>query len=336
MKALTTIDKIGVAASDAANTVGADIASASSINLAAATGATVTITGTTDITALGTAPAGVMRRLLFASYLSFVHNDTSLILPNKQNLFCIAGDVANFQSLGSGNWQLVGFLPVHDFKTRNQLNLVHCTATNVGTVGGNGYFTTSNFLSYVINGAVGYARVTPHSGSGLNLVGPLPSGSSGTNYVDWTKPFAITMRAKTKVSTKAAASGGAFCIFAGVNPSTMALGAKGLLFTMRGSNDTTGVNFTCYGHDGTTLNTGTPVAGTNSALDISTFGIRWVPGVGMFAFRNGTCVAKVTGNNLPTGEGPADSNIFGWGIENVSGNTVQAELFAHAITVHTP
>lgn len=97
------------AALDALTVKGADIASASTTNLATATGLYVNITGTTTITALGTANAGVMRVCQFAGALTLTHNGTSLILPGAANIVTSAGDVATFLSLGAGNWICIGF-----------------------------------------------------------------------------------------------------------------------------------------------------------------------------------------------------------------------------------
>jgi hypothetical protein len=74
------------AALDALTVQGADIASASTTNLATATGVCVTVTGTTTITALGTASAGVVRVVTFTGALTLTHNATSLILPGAANI----------------------------------------------------------------------------------------------------------------------------------------------------------------------------------------------------------------------------------------------------------
>lgn len=87
----------------------ANIASASSIDIGAATGDLVHITGTTTITALGTVAAGVERTLVFDGALTFTHNGTSLILPGAANIVTAAGDVAVMRSEGSGNWRCVGY-----------------------------------------------------------------------------------------------------------------------------------------------------------------------------------------------------------------------------------
>ncbi|WP_374634066.1 hypothetical protein [Ferrovibrio sp.] len=85
-------------------TKGSDIASASSIDLGAATGQFVDITGTTTITALGTVAAGTWRVARFTGTLTLTHNATSLIFPGAADITTAAGDVAAFLSLGSGNW----------------------------------------------------------------------------------------------------------------------------------------------------------------------------------------------------------------------------------------
>lgn len=94
---------------DALSVKGADIASATTTNIAAATGDFVDVTGTTTITALGTAAAGVERTVRFTGALTLTHNVTSLILPGGANIATTAGDVARFRSLGSGNWLCVDY-----------------------------------------------------------------------------------------------------------------------------------------------------------------------------------------------------------------------------------
>jgi hypothetical protein len=86
------------------NAKGLDIASAATIDLGAATGEFVDITGTTTITSLGTVAAGIVRRVRFTGILTLTHNATSLILPGSANITTANGDCAQFVSLGSGNW----------------------------------------------------------------------------------------------------------------------------------------------------------------------------------------------------------------------------------------
>lgn len=87
----------------------ADLASAATTDLSTATAAFVHVTGTTTITALGTAQAGTRRIAVFDGVLTLTHNATSLILPTGANIATAAGDVATFVSEGGGNWRCVDY-----------------------------------------------------------------------------------------------------------------------------------------------------------------------------------------------------------------------------------
>lgn len=89
---------------------GADIASATTTNIGAATGNFVDVTGTTTITGLGTVQAGTERTVRFTGALILTHNATSLILPTAANITTAANDRAVFRSLGSGNWLCVDYI----------------------------------------------------------------------------------------------------------------------------------------------------------------------------------------------------------------------------------
>lgn len=85
------------------------IASASTVDIGAAAANTITISGTTTITSFGTIAAGAVRRLVFSGALTLTHNATSLILPGAASITTAAGDVAEFVSLGSGNWRCINY-----------------------------------------------------------------------------------------------------------------------------------------------------------------------------------------------------------------------------------
>lgn len=85
----------------------ATLASAATVNIGAASGNYIHITGTTTITAFDSITAGVERLLVFDGALTLTHNGTSLILPTGANITTAAGDVALFESEGSGNWRCV-------------------------------------------------------------------------------------------------------------------------------------------------------------------------------------------------------------------------------------
>ncbi|WP_376704675.1 hypothetical protein RQ479_07990 [Mesorhizobium sp. ISC25] len=112
---LIDIDHGGTGASsliDAADNLSAmssDIASAATTDLGDATGINVRITGTDAISSFGSAPAGAIRRLTFAAALTLTHDPASLILLGGADLVTEAGDTAWMQSLGAGNWRMLGF-----------------------------------------------------------------------------------------------------------------------------------------------------------------------------------------------------------------------------------
>lgn len=81
------------------------IASATTCDLGTKQAHSLTVTGTTTITGLGTVSAGIKKNLKFDGALTFTHNATSLILPGGANITTAAGDTCEVESLGSGNWR---------------------------------------------------------------------------------------------------------------------------------------------------------------------------------------------------------------------------------------
>ena len=92
------------------NFTAATIASASTTNIGGADANYIIITGTTTITALGTAQQGSWRICKFSGILTLTHNASSLILPGGANITTAAGDVAEFTSEGSGNWRCTSYM----------------------------------------------------------------------------------------------------------------------------------------------------------------------------------------------------------------------------------
>lgn len=88
----------------------ATVASATTTDIGAVGAETVSISGTTTITGLGTIGSGTFRRMHFQGVLTITHNGTSLILPGSANITTAAGDVAQMVSLGSGNWRCTGYM----------------------------------------------------------------------------------------------------------------------------------------------------------------------------------------------------------------------------------
>lgn len=84
----------------------ANIVSASTVNLATATGNMIHVTASSGpITSFGTSPAGSMFLIIFDSTPTITFNATSMILnTGGVNYTAIAGDRAIALSEGSGNW----------------------------------------------------------------------------------------------------------------------------------------------------------------------------------------------------------------------------------------
>lgn len=80
--------------------VGADIASAATVNLTTATGTILHITGTTAITAV-TLGAGMVRQVIFDGILTLTHHATNNNLPTAANITTAAGDRALYWSDGT-------------------------------------------------------------------------------------------------------------------------------------------------------------------------------------------------------------------------------------------
>lgn len=86
------------------------IATASTMNIGAAASNNISATGSTAITGFDTVAAGIKRSIIFVSTPVITYNATSLILPGAANITAAAGDVAEFESLGSGNWQCIKYM----------------------------------------------------------------------------------------------------------------------------------------------------------------------------------------------------------------------------------
>jgi hypothetical protein len=96
-----------VASATAFNEASATLASAATVNIGAAAGNYIFLTGTTTVTAFDTVQSGTYREIECQGAITFTHNATTLILPGAVNYTAAAGDVLGFRSEGSGNWRCV-------------------------------------------------------------------------------------------------------------------------------------------------------------------------------------------------------------------------------------
>lgn len=104
------------------------LASAATVNIGAAGGRSINISGVTGITAFDTVQAGTIRKLRFAGVLTWTHNATSMILPGAASITTAAGDTAEVLSLGSGNWKCF------DYTRADGTSLVTAAGETTGAV----------------------------------------------------------------------------------------------------------------------------------------------------------------------------------------------------------
>ncbi|WP_295487870.1 hypothetical protein [uncultured Pseudomonas sp.] len=99
------------------------LASAATVNIGAAAANTIQVTGTTTITAFDTVASGIRKTLRFSGSLTLTYDATKLILPRAANIVTVAGDSAEFVSLGSGNWACLDYSRASAAPARSDLGL---------------------------------------------------------------------------------------------------------------------------------------------------------------------------------------------------------------------
>jgi hypothetical protein len=172
---------------------GADIASATTTDIGAATGNYVRVTGTTTITGLGTVQAGTRRTVQFAGALTLTHNGTSLILPTGASITTAAGDVAWFVSEGSGNWRCTAYMRADGtalaggISAASQAQQESASATNVYVCPGRQQFHPSAMKAWAKVTNAG----TPTLSQSYN-VGSLTDNGTGDTTVTFSTAFSGT------------------------------------------------------------------------------------------------------------------------------------------------
>lgn len=156
------------------NSKGGDIASATTTDIGAATGEFVDVTGATTITGLGTIAAGIVRTVRFTGALTLTHNATSLILPSGANITTANGDVAQFRSLGSGNWQCVCYMKASGTPTlgANTFTGLQSFAVHAGSITAASTIdlTAATGNTIYINGSATITSFTMNAGQQFELL----------------------------------------------------------------------------------------------------------------------------------------------------------------------
>lgn len=178
------------------------LASASTVNIGAAAANTVTVSGTTTITAFDTIAAGAIRRVRFLAALTLTHNATSLILPGSANIATAAGDVATMESLGSGNWRCIDYAKADGTAVVGGGGGVTGFTTSLATSSPNNVTNSSVLLA---SGGTSNQHIVIQAKGNGSIVAQLPDGTAaggntrGTNGVD----FQTLCNAATQVASGA-------------------------------------------------------------------------------------------------------------------------------------
>lgn len=183
---------------------GTALPSAATVNIGAATGEYLHITGSTTITAFDTAQAGTERIVVFDGALTLTHSATSLILPTAANITTAAGDAARFRSEGSGNWRCVGY-------TRADGSSLGGSRLQVGTA-----VATTSGLAILFSSIPSWAKRITISLSGVSTSGSSPTlvqlGSGSVQSTGY-NAAATSVSVGTGNSTSYATSTAGFPIF---------------------------------------------------------------------------------------------------------------------------
>ncbi len=89
--------------------IGSDIQISQTIDVSAA-GSTFNIQGPGTITGFISMPAGIRKRIRLNAAVTLTHNATTFFLPGQANISAVAGDIADFESQGNGNWICTHFI----------------------------------------------------------------------------------------------------------------------------------------------------------------------------------------------------------------------------------
>lgn len=220
------------------NAKGSDIASATTTDIGAATAEFVDVTGTTTITGLGTIAAGIVRTVRFTGALTLTHNATSLILPTGRNILTAAGDIAQFRSLGSGNWVCVGYLRANGFPLNMRKGADVASATTLPLINDGNYFdvtgttTITAFASLGVGSWIGlhFDGILTLTHNATDLV--LPGGANITTAAGDEAIFVEYASGDWRCVSYTRSSGTALAESSKIQPITASVAANALTITL--------------------------------------------------------------------------------------------------------
>lgn len=183
-----------VTAKDNISVWGSDIASSATVNLDAATGDLIDITGTATVTAI-TLSSGRERTVRFAGALTLTHG-AALILPGAANIVTAAGDFAVFRGYGTAtrcvSYSRASGLPVTVIKVQK--------FTSSGT------YTPDPKMRYCVIECVGGGGAG--GGVALGTTRAIGGGGGGSGGYSRTTASEATIGASKTVTVGAAGGGG--------------------------------------------------------------------------------------------------------------------------------
>lgn len=130
--AVTPVFEIVASGSVVPNRKGADIASASDLNVTGP-GNSFDVTGTTQIDTIQSKGLGEFIILQFDGALTLAHDGTNLILPGAADITTAAGDIAVFYEYASADWRCVSYQRAVQAPGQHVIQVQHASDAAVAT-----------------------------------------------------------------------------------------------------------------------------------------------------------------------------------------------------------
>jgi hypothetical protein len=285
---------------------GADVASASTINLTSTTGNIIDVTGTTTITAV-TLPEGQVRYVRFTGILTLTHG-ASLVLPSGANITTAAGDYAIFIGYASGVVRTI-------YQRQSGLPIVAKAPVKIDFTSSGTYTPTAGMTSCFVRVQAGGA-----GGGGVGTANPSIGAAGGAGGYAEGVFTAATIGASQVVTVGAAGAAGASgSLSAGGTGGTSSLGSLVAANGGVGASGSSGNAQVGSGLGGTATAGSTQIAGGagyngmsnggTASLNYSGQGGTAVMGAG----GRGVTSAGTAGSAAPAGYGGGGSGAYGNG-----------------------
>lgn len=230
------------------------IASASTCDIGSKSAGSLTISGTTGISSFGTVSAGIRKVVTFSGALTLTYNATSLILPGNANITTTAGDTAEFESLGAGNWRcnwyqadgvaIVGNRITGDFSNATLANRVMfqtstaASTTSIGVLPSSGgsasalsLYNTTDFSGTSTGNVLQFAQLASESRFTSGVLSGSGTYAPMTFYTGGSERMRIDSSGNVTISSAATAGD----LFLGTDTNVAVRRLSGNVLTLRAS-----------------------------------------------------------------------------------------------------